>query len=255
MILLWVRLRAGVRVRRLARRPTRLGRVAARIRAAAPRPAAGAIAGVLMFGTVGLVLGAVAGAVGPRVLARKRAAATGTVLEAQLPDVLRTLAAALRAGQSLPQAIATAHEDAPEPIRAALRAALARLEAGGSAEQAIHAFERACPSPSAPAAGSALHIGRAAGTRLPEILDTAAAGISDRERLAAERRALTAQARLSAAVIAGMPVAFFLLLGAAAREQLRVMLADPAGWAFLAAGAVLEGAGVLWVRRLVGARP
>lgn len=254
-MLLWVRLRAGARVRRLARRPSPLGRVAASFRAAAPGVVGGAIAGTLAFGTVGLVLGAAGGAVAPRLRARRRAAATGVLLEAQLPDVLRTVAAALRAGQSLPQAFATAHEDAPEPIRDALGAALARLGAGGSAEEAIRAFERACPTASAASAASALHIGRAAGTRLPEILDTAAAGIGDRERLAAERRAATAQARLSAAVVAGMPVAFFLLLGAAAREQLRVMLADPAGWAFLAAGAVLEAAGVLWVRRLVGARP
>ena len=78
-----------------------------------------------------------------------------------------------------------------------------------------------------------------------------ATSLADRLEVADELRSLTAQVRLSAWVLAALPV-----VGAAGFSLLdpgvvRVLLATRAGWACLVVGAVLETGGVVVVRRLV----
>lgn len=250
------RLRARARLRRLTCGRSLPERWVRRLEPALrPRSASvgGAAAGFVLLGPAGAALGAVAGEAARAARGRREATARTRRFEEQIPDALRSMAAALRAGQSLAQALASAHEEAAPPMRDALGTALARLAAGTPMDEALAALERACPAPSAPIALGAIRVGRASGGNLPVILDATADAAAERRRLAAARRAATAQARLSAWVVAAMPVAFFVLLGAGAREQLRAALSEPAGWALLAAGTILEATGILWVRRLVEA--
>ena len=51
-----------------------------------------------------------------------------------------------------------------------------------------------------------------------------------------------------------MPLAFFAIVGSGARDQLRVLVGDPIGWALLASGVVLEAGGALWMRALLRPR-
>jgi tight adherence protein B len=221
------------------------------LRRAVAYPIGAAAAGTLAVGLVGAVLGAAAGAVVPFVLLRRRAAARSLIVESQLPDSLRCIAAALRAGQSLVQALATAADDAPVPLQDSLRSCVARIAAGASVDEALSGLEHDCTAPSISAAVAAMRVGRASGGNLPLILDTAVESMLDRQRLADERRSATAQARLSATVVASMPLVFLLMLGATARRQLRDALSQPAGLALFGAGFVLEAAGVLWLRKVL----
>jgi tight adherence protein B len=99
-----------------------------------------------------------------------------------------------------------------------------------------------------------LKIGRAAGANLPLILDVAVESLSEREQIARDRRATSAQAKLSALVVALMPVAFFAIVGSGAHDQVHVLFGDPIGWALLGAGLILEAGGALWMRALLRPR-
>src|SRR5205807_1166803 len=69
-----------------------------------------------------------------------------------------------------------------------------------------------------------------------------------------DRAATSAQAKMSALVVGLMPLAFFAIVGSGARDQLRVLVGDPIGWALLASGVVLEAGGARWMRALLRPR-
>ncbi len=94
--------------------------------------------------------------------------------------------------------------------------------------------------------GVALSFGAEVGGARARALDEAAAGLRDRAELAREIRALTSQARASAAVMVVAPVAFagvgWLTGGVSAR-----VFTTPLGLVCLAAGLALDLLGAWWM--------
>src|SRR5207249_2684712 len=149
----------------------------------------GGLIGMVVGGTVLAFVGVGAGAaVWP--LARARAArGRERKIAEQLPDLLRALAAGLRSGRSLPQALEAARDEAQQPLREALDAAVGRIEVGSPLDEALDAFSAQAGSADAALAVETLKIGRAAGTNLPAILDVAVESLAERDRIARDRRA------------------------------------------------------------------
>ena len=218
------------------------------------RAAVGALAGMVLGGSVLAVVGAVAGAVSEPVLRARAARNRDRRLIEQLPDMMRALAAAIRSGRSIPQALEAAREESIPPLRAALDTADARLSVGATLDEALDAFATEAATEDASLVVETLKIGRAAGANLPLILDVAVESLVERERIARDRRATSAQAKMSALVVGLMPLAFFAIVGSGARDQLRVLIGDPIGWALLAGGVILEAGGALWMRALLKPR-
>jgi tight adherence protein B len=205
---------------------------------------------MLWIGTPAAVAGTVAGAIGPEILLRRRIAQRSARIAEQLPDVLAGLAAPIRAGASLPQAFAAATDEAEPPLRGVLERTCKDLDAGVPQDESIGRFASRCGVPEARLAARALRVGRQAGAELARVLDEVAETLRDRDRLAREMRAATAQARVSAIVVAALPVVFLLLLSAGARDQTTLLFGEPIGWLLLGVGGLLEGIGILWIRRL-----
>lgn len=256
-VLAWFagRARLGARVRGLAGvRLRALDRVAATFgERAGLRAGVGAL-GAAAFGGPMMMVVATAAGLGWEPMRRARDARIETRrIEEQIPDVLRAIGAAVRAGRSIPQALAVAYDEAPDPVRRALEPAVQRLSVGATIDEALDAFAARARCDAASSAVETIRIARASGANLPAILDVACESLAERDRIVRDRRAATSQARLSAIVIGSMPIAFFALIGSSARAQMQVLFADPIGWVLLFVGLGLETAGFLWVRRLVRA--
>ena len=82
-------------------------------------------------------------------------------------------------------------------------------------------------------------------------LERAAAALRARDAVAAEQRAQSAQAQLSARVLTLVPIALLAIL-TTTDAKVRAALGTPAGAAVVLLGAVLNGAGALWMRRIIG---
>jgi len=249
------RARVGRRSRHVAGVRTGLASVfTSSLRIGAARAAVGGLAGMVLGGPVFASVGAVAGAVSGPLLRARAARNRDRRLAEQLPDMMRALAAAIRSGRSIPQALDAAREESIAPLGAALDLAGARLSVGATLDEALDAFAAEAATDDAALVVETLKIGRAAGTNLPMILDVAVESLVERERIARDRRATSAQAKMSALVVGLMPIAFFAIVGSGARDQLRVLLGDPIGWALLAGGVILEAGGALWMRALLRPR-
>jgi tight adherence protein B len=214
-------------------------------------PAVAAAVGLMWMGRTAAVGGLIAGAIAPPALLRRRCSRRAERMAEELPDALDAAAGAIRAGLSLAQALREVASDATMPVRGALGAAVGALDVGAPFTQALEAFVAAAGIDQARTIATALAIGHRSGGDLPRVLETLAAAMRDRARLEQQVRAGTAQARLSAWVVAGMPVAFLLLTGATSRAQANLLLRTPVGWGLLGVGGVLEAAGLMWMRRLI----
>ena len=173
---------------------------------------------------------------------RRRSGRPGPADEA---GFLLGLAAELDAGASLRAAVAAASSRAPAlELGRACRLAEAGLPAGDVGE----ALQAALPV-NGRLAAAAFGLAAATGGRVASHFHTLAARAAEVGRLSRERRALTAQARASAWVVGGLPVALLSLLAATGRVG--PLLSHPAGVMVLAVGLALEAAGVAAVWLMV----
>lgn len=240
------RLRDRLRAADLRRTP------AAHLRLSLGSALAGATVAMLWSGPAAGVAGLLAGAAAPEVSLRRRIATRSARIVAQLPEVVDSLAAPLRAGTSLPQAFAAAAEESEPPLRDVLARTRHDMEAGVPQDEAIGRFASRCGVPEAVLLSRALRVARQAGGEPARVLDEISETLRERERLALELRAATAQARVSATVVAALPVVFLGIMSAGAGEQTRLLFGEPVGWLLLGVGGTLEAAGIMWIRRLTG---
>jgi tight adherence protein B len=159
-------------------------------------------------------------------LARPRRKAA---IAAALPDALALMGRCLRAGAPVGDAIAEVGRQGPPAIAPLFRAADQQLRLGQSPELALSEVVK----PLAIAALSylvvAISVQRETGGNLAATLDALEGTLRRRAQLAARARALSAEARASAAIIGSLPVGMALLLGLIAPEYMAPMVQTTAG--------------------------
>ena len=152
------------------------------------------------------------------------------------------------AGGAAPRAALVAA--ASRAARLDLSQAVRLAEAGMPAERVAPSLERALPLNGRLAAGAWLLAARSGGPATGMFHSLALRSAEEGE-LRRERRALTSQARASAWVVAGLPVALLAVMGATGR----LAFDDPALVGIIAAGLALQAAGIaVVVLMLRGAR-
>lgn len=169
----------------------------------------------------------------------------------QTPDpevaFLHGVAAELRSGASPRLALAAARSRSPElDVDSAVRLAIA-----GQATSAVASeLRRGLPLMGRHAA-AAFRLSAGAGARAARVFETLAQRAEQLIEQRREQRVLVAQARLSAAVVAGVPLCLVVLLAYSGRLS-AVHLGEPAGLTVAAAGAALLTTGiatVAWMSR------
>ncbi|MBX0327610.1 type II secretion system F family protein [Oscillochloris sp. ZM17-4] len=124
----------------------------------------------------------------------------------QLGDTITMMANALRGGFSFLQTLDMVAKDAPMPMSAEFRRVVQEVGLGRSTEEALESLLRRMPSEDLDLLITAVNIQMEVGGNLAQILDTIGHTIRERVRIKGEIQTLTAQGRISAWVITGLPV-------------------------------------------------
>jgi tight adherence protein B len=161
------------------------------------------------------------------------------------------MAASVRAGSSLAQAMRYAAAESAEPARAGLQQLVADVDVGVPLDDAVGGWARREHTADADLVAGALDLHRRTGGDLPGVLEQVCATIRDRVAVQREVRSLTAQARLSAWILGLLPIGFFAFLWLTARRDIEGALSTPAGVTCLLVGLVLEALAVVWIRTLL----
>jgi tight adherence protein B len=168
-----------------------------------------------------------------------------------LPDTMQLLAGSLRAGFSLVQAVGAVAHEAAEPTASQLQLAFNENRLGRPIEDALDDVATRMQSPDLAWVVLAVRIQREVGGNLAELLDTVADTIAQRERVRREIRTLTAEGRLSAAVIGVLPFAVAAVLLVVNPDYLKPLVEEPIGVLMVVAALVLNITGFAWLRKVL----
>jgi Flp pilus assembly protein TadB len=210
-----------------------------------------AASGWLVGRFVGLVLAIIAIPIVRRVRHRRANAVAPWVVEERTADTIGAVAAAVRAGSSLPQAIGYAATEAAHPVVDDLRQVVADLHTGVALDVALATWADRRRTADIDLLVGALELHRRSGGDLPVVLDQVVRTIRDRVSVAREVRSLTAQARLSAWILGLLPIGFFGFLWVTSRNDIEGALTTLVGLICVGTGLALEGAAFVWIRSLL----
>ncbi|BFU45029.1 VWA domain-containing protein [Krasilnikovia sp. MM14-A1004] len=198
-----------------------------------------------------LPAGALTGWQGAALYLRLRASRRARTFGNQLPDALQLLVGSLRSGFSLPQGLDALVRDGGEPIAGELGRALAETRLGGDLEEALDRVGERNGSQDMAWLVMAIRIQREVGGNLSETLETAVGTMRERGRLHRHVRALSAEGRLSAMILLGMPIVLGAWMFIFRRDYLRPLYTEPLGLMMLVGSVVGVVIGALWLKKLV----
>ncbi len=169
----------------------------------------------------------------------------------QLPDVLRLLASSLRAGFSLLQAADATADQMDDPMGKELRRVLVEARLGRPLEVALEDSARRANVADFDWVVMAIGIQREVGGNLAELLSTVADTMVSRERLRQEVKTLTAEGRISAIVLAALPVVIGAAVYVLNPTYLDPLLKRTSGQLMILAAIAAGIGGFVWMRKIV----
>jgi len=169
---------------------------------------------------------------------------------AELPDLLLSLANALKASYSLGQAITRTAQRSHGLAAQELQVSAEQIKLGARPLQAMRMLADRMRCPEMDYVMLALGIHESVGGDLARTLESAASTIQQRAELQGEVRASTAEARISSLVVCGIPLAFIFLITRFVPHYYDSMLANPFGVGMLAGIGLLVLTAFWTVRRM-----
>jgi tight adherence protein B len=193
---------------------------------------------------------AVAGPAAAASAVARRRARYRRAVERGLPEISVAIADALSGGRSVRGALAAAPGSLDGPPAVEMNRVRADLELGASTAEALSALRRRLRSPHIDSFCAALLSQQLGGGDLAGLLRRHAAAAADRDRVAADVRAATAQARFTGLLVVAMPTGAALFAELIEPGFLARILADPAATVLLALAAALQVGGFAAIRHL-----
>jgi tight adherence protein B len=181
------------------------------------------------------------------VKARKRVEA----FSEQLPENLTILSQSLRAGYSLLQALDSVADNAAEPARTEFGRVIAQTRLGASVDGAMDELALRMESKDFSWVVAVVAVQAKIGGNMAEILDSVADTILSRQRMRREIKALTAQGRMTQAVLTALPPGVGLLIYVVNPSLMNEMLDRPIGIAVLAVAAAMTAIGSMIISKIV----
>jgi tight adherence protein B len=206
--------------------------------------------GLLIAGPVPAPLAAAAGPVAASVAVRRRRARYRERVERGLPEIATALADALAGGRSVRGALAAASASLEGPPAVEMARVRADLELGSSTAEALAGLQRRVRSSRVESFVAALLSQQLGGGDLAALLRRHAAAGAERDRVAADARAATAQARFTGLLVVAMPTGAALFAELIEPGFIGRLLETPASLVLLLVAAALQLAGFAAIRRL-----
>ncbi|KYP80069.1 type II secretion system F family protein [Ferroacidibacillus organovorans] len=182
---------------------------------------------------------------------RRRKSIRLRAFERDLPEMLRVISGALRAGNSFFQAIDMVARDAHGLLGDEFRRMIREMSLGVSVEEAIkHAVLR-IQSGDFELIANAFLVSRQVGGNLAEVLETVEETIRDRIRLKGEIRSLTAQGRMSMWIFLLMTPGIAVILDLFNPGYLSLLFSNELGLTLVALALLGQITGALLIRKIV----
>jgi tight adherence protein B len=209
-----------------------------------------AVSFAVLHSLIAVIAGGLLGWIACRFFIRAKIDRRGKAFEDQLPDNLQLLAGSLRSGFSLAQALGTVVREGAEPTASEFTRALTEMRLGADLIDALDRVADRMRCEDLRWVVMAIRISREVGGNLAEVLDNTVETMRERARLRGQVRVLTAEGRLSARILIGLPIfvgAVFVLIRPA---YVRPLFHTTTGLIMFGIGVVELILGAVWLNRL-----
>lgn len=171
--------------------------------------------------------------------------------EEQMPEAIDVLRRAIMAGHTFNASLSLVAEDMEEPLAREFQLTFADINYGNDVRRALLGLLSRVPSVTVMAFVTSVLVQKETGGNLAEILSQISGVIRGRYRFQRKVKTLSAEGRLSAQILAAVPILLFGALTVTTPDYLPSMLESPTGRDWLV-GTVIWGAiGVLIIRRML----
>lgn len=212
---------------------------------------AAAIVGFFLGGWILAIVFALAVPVIVRIVVGMRISKRQQLFADQLEDSLQLIAASLRAGHNLPQALASLVTEAESPTSEEFTRVVNETRLGRDLGDALDVTAQRMNSEDFIWVTQAIEINREVGGNLAAVLDGVAGTIRQRNEIRRQVATLSAEGRLSAIILMMLPfgVGGFLLM--TNPSYLAPFTESLLGYGLLATGGILLIVGAAWLRKTV----
>jgi tight adherence protein B len=169
----------------------------------------------------------------------------------QLPDMLVTMAASLKAGHSFRQGIQSVVDEGVDPAAKEFKRVLNETRLGRPMDDALADMAARVGSSNFEFVMSAVTIQRQVGGSLAGLFDMVADTVRQRQQFRRKIRGLTAMGRMSAYVLIGLPFLVGLAIYAINREYMQPLLTTSTGHKLLILMFVMMGIGSAMLKKIV----
>ena len=168
----------------------------------------------------------------------------------QLEDALLSMSSSLKAGFSINQALEVIANENRHPISFEFSLLVQELRLGVTLDDALENMTRRLDCPDFELVAVSILTARQTGGELTATLERLAGVIRERVRITARIRALTAQGRMQALIIALMPFALFFAMMNIVPDMMHAFFSTIAGIFSLVAVIVLDVIGFMTIRKI-----
>ena len=168
----------------------------------------------------------------------------------QLEDALLSMSSSLKAGFSINQALEVIAQENRHPISFEFSLLIQELRLGVTLETALDNMSKRLDCPDFELVAVSILTARQTGGELTATLERLAGVIRERVRITARIRALTAQGRMQAVIIALMPFALFFAMMNIVPDMMNAFFSTVAGVLSLLGVIILDVLGFLTIRKI-----
>ena len=169
----------------------------------------------------------------------------------QLPDTLQLISGSLKAGYSFNQALNMVVDETGPPMSDEFRRVLSEIRMGLPERDALENMARRINSEHFNWTVMSVNIQREVGGNLAEVMEIIANTIRERDRVMRQIKALTAEGRISAYILIGLPILLAGALTIINREYVSLLATTRIGLVMLSVAAILMIIGIIWIIKII----
>jgi tight adherence protein B len=167
------------------------------------------------------------------------------------PDAVDIIVRGVKAGLPLLDCIKMIVMEAPEPLKSEFRLILETQAIGMPLGEACAKLYERTPLPEANFFGIVIAIQTKSGGNLSEVLGNLSRVLRDRKKMKAKIRAMSQEAKASAAIIGVLPIAVMTLVYLTSPQYISLLFTNSMGHLMLAGSAIWMTTGVLVMKKMI----
>lgn len=171
--------------------------------------------------------------------------------EEQLPDAIDLMKRALRAGHPFASTLKLVADDMDKPVAEEFEMTFNDISYGSDVRRAMLGLLQRVPSVTVMALVTSILVQKETGGNLAEVLEQIAKVIRGRFKFQRKVRTLTAEGRMSAWVLATVPLVLFAVIWITTPSYLPTLVDDPRGHNMIIFGCISGCIGIIWIRRII----